>query len=191
MRTLKSIQVLTLRVKYNMTNERYQDYLHLIGQLKDIHKLHADADHQDVHSFYKDKKPLFKLFFGTFEKSKTQSIVVSFHLDLKHHEAIRWFVDIYKLENDVVIHDSYIEDDAGETYLGDDAEVIRDIFTSQEVLKDWLDTSSRQQIETYTKSKVIGRDREPNKSFDSQLEAGRAIIEFDKIKKPGNGEQVH
>jgi hypothetical protein len=170
---------------------RYQDYIYLIGQLKDIHKLHADVDHAHVHSFYKDKRLIFKLFYGTFESQKDPCIVISFHLDLKHHEAIHWFVEVYKIEASLVIHDSFIEDDAGETYVGGDAETIRDLKFSQEVLRDWLETSNRQQVESFTKSKVLGRTKTPNKSFDSQFGQKEAIIEFNKIKKPGDGEQFH
>ncbi len=172
-------------------DDKYQDYLYLIGQLKDIHKLDVDVEHREVHSFYKDKILIFKLLYGTYEKAKNPTIVVSFHMDLKHHQAIHWFVEIYKVESTVVIHDSFVEDDAGETYVGEDAEIIRDLKRSQEVLKEWLETADRQQVENFTKSKVIGRNRKPNKSFDSQFESHEAIIEFNKIKKPSDGENTH
>lgn len=172
-------------------DQKYEDYIYLIAQLKDIHKLEVDVEHVHVHSFYKNKRLIFKLFYGTFESQKDPCIVVSFHLDLKHHEAIHWFVECYKIESALIIHDSFIEDDSGETYVGGDAETIRDLKFSQEVLRDWLETSDRQQVESFTKSKVNGRNKKPNKTFDSQFEDKEAIIEFNKIKKPGDGEQVH
>ena len=92
-----------------MSNESYQNYLYLIGQLKDIHGLTIDVDHEDIHSFYKDKKPIFKLFYGIFPGNGEPTIVVSFHIDLKHPEVIKWFINIYRIDATIAIHDSYIE----------------------------------------------------------------------------------
>lgn len=172
-------------------DERYSDYLELVEQLKLDHKLEVDQEHSEVHSFLKNDIVIFKLMYGTYDKDRKPSVVVTFQIDLKHHEAIYWFVEIYKLDASIIIHDSFMEDDAGETYLGEEAEIVRDLKKSQEILKDWLDTSSPQQIETFTKSKIIGQTRDHTKSFDSQFEKDEAIIDFTKTRKPGDGENMH
>lgn len=174
-----------------MSDESYQNYLYLVGQLKDIHSLTVDVDHRDIHSFYKDKQPLFKLFHGMFTGDGQASIVVSFHINLRHSEVIRWFINIYRLEDTIAIHDSFIEDDNGETYLGEDAETIRDVYFSQEVLKDWLESADREDVEKFTEAKVVGRVREANKPFDAEAQREEALIEFDRIRKPSDDEEVH
>ena len=88
----------------------YQEYLFVIGKLKDIYKLELKADHKDLHSFYKDDRPLFKLFFGNFTKEPHPIIVISFHLDLPHAEAVQWFLNIHYTHPQIKIHDSFIED---------------------------------------------------------------------------------
>lgn len=174
-----------------MITNLYQEYLFVIGKLKDTYNLHVDVDHKDIHTFYKDKKPLFKLFFGMFTKEEENSIVVSFHIDMFHAEAIQWFINIYNLHPLIKIHDSYIEDSNGETFLGEDAMAIREVFQSQEILSEWLENHDREDTEYFVKSKVVGRQRDHTKIFDSQVERDKAIIEFDKIRKPEDDEGVH
>jgi hypothetical protein len=176
-----------------MASEAYQEYLRVIGKLKDIYKLDVDVDHSDIHSFSKDKRPLFKLFFGVFEEDPKAepSIVVSFHIDLYHPEAITWYVALYKIHPGMSIHDSYIEDSAGETYLGEDALTIKNVYNTQEVLSNWLESADRNDMEEYVKSGVYGRDQKPNKSFDSQNQSAQAIIEFERIKKPEDEGNIH
>lgn len=174
-----------------MRSELYQEYLQVIGKLKDIFGLSIDVDHPDIHTFYKDKRPLFKLFFGMFEKDENPSIVVSFHIELFHPEAINWFVNIYKIHPQITMHDSYIEDSAGETYLGEDAMALKETYMAQEILGTWLDNSTREEMEDFVDAGVFGRDRDPTKSFDSHKERHQAIIEFERLRKPGDDEETH
>lgn len=174
-----------------MAHELYQEYLLVIGKLKDAFKFDVDVEHQDIHTFYRDKRPLFKLFFGSFQKDSEPSIVVSFHLDLPIPEAIAWYINIYRLYPVISMHDSYIEDANGETYLGEDALALREVYQAQEILNTWLEGSSREEMEEFAKAPVVGRQKDPNKSFNSHLERVEATIEFDRIRKPGDDDQVH
>lgn len=174
-----------------MTDELYQEYLRLIGRLKDIFGLTVDVDHRDIHTFFKDKRPIFKLFHGIFQSDETPSIVVSFHIDLFHPEAIGWFINIYRLYPSIAMHDSYIEDSAGETYLGEDAMALKETYMAQEVLNQWLEDSTPEEMKQFAEAPVYGRDRDPKKSFNSQTQKHEAIIEFERIKKPGDDEEVH
>lgn len=174
-----------------MKRELYQDYLRVIKSLKEAYKFDVEVDHADIHSFYRDKKPVFKLFFGAFQKDTEPTIVVSFHVDLFHPEAIAWYINIYRLFPMIEMHDSYIEDANGETYLGEDALALREVYQAQEVLTNWLESSSREEIEEFAKAPVTGRERDPNKSFDSQNQRVEATIEFDRIRKPGDDDQIH
>lgn len=173
-----------------MTTDLYQEYLYVIGKLKDVHGLDLDVDHRDIHTFFKDKRPLFKLLFGSFEKDGERSIVVSFHVDLPHPDVISWFIEIYKFHPLVKVYDSYMEDTAGETYLGEDALALKDLYNSQEVLSDWLDNKSEDEIEDFAKSEVQGK--QPNtKLFSSKYQHDEAIMEFTRTKKPNSGETIH
>lgn len=173
-----------------MISDLYQEYLYVIGKLKDIYNLHVDVDHKDIHTFYRDKRPLFKLFYGVFSKDDTPSIVVSFHLDMHHAEAIQWFINIYNVHPLIKMHDSWLEDANGEAYLGEDALALREVYMAQEVLAQWLENHTKEEIEDFVESKVVGR--EPTKKiFNSLSQKAEAIIEFERVKKPDDDESVH
>jgi hypothetical protein len=174
-----------------MITDLYQEYLYVIGKLKDIYGLHIDVDHKDIHTFYHDKQPLFKLMYGIFEKDKEPTIVVSFHIDLTHPQAILWFTNIYRIHPLLVLRDSYIEDSNGETFLGEDAYAIREVYQSQEILGQWLDNHTEEEIKEYTEATVSGRAHEPSKTFDSRVEKDQAIIEFNSTRKPGEDDTIH
>lgn len=175
----------------DMVDERYQEYISLIGKLKDAFKLHVDVDHRNIHSFYQDKKPLFKLFFGILSKETESSIVVSFHIDLLHTEAIRWFWKLKRLQPDLNLHESFIEDSNGETYLGEDAAALKETYQAQEILTQWLEHSTKEEMEKFSQAPVLGRERDPKQSFDSQTQQTEAIIEFERLRKPSDDEPVH
>lgn len=175
----------------NMITDLYQEYIYLIGQLKDVYKLDVEVDHKDIHSFYHNKIPLFKLFFGVFSKQSTPSIVVSFHIDMIHAEAIMWFSRIYSIHPLLQIHDSFIEDSNGETYLGEDAIAIKEVYMAQDILEVWLENESPERMKEFVEGKVVGRQRNPEKTFNSQYEKSEAIIEFERLRKPDDDEEVH
>ncbi len=173
-----------------MLSDAYQEYLYLIGKLKDTYKFDVDAEHRHIHAFYLDKKPLFKLFYGIFSNENTNSIVVSYHMDMKHHEVIDYFIKIYRICPIIAVQHAYIEDDLGETYLGEDAEVIKNAKITQEVLENWLGKSSEEDMQKYVDAKVMGRDRDPKRMFDASVEKEKAQIEFDRIRKPFSDDEI-
>lgn len=173
-----------------LITDLYQEYLHLIGKLKDVHNLTIEVEHKDIHTFYKDKQPLFKLFYGKYAKNDEVCIVVSFHLDLIHAEAISWFISIYNICPILRIHDSYIEDDNGETYLGEDALALQEVFMTQNILDKWLKAHSEEEMREFADAKVVGKKSE-EKTHGSPLNVEEAIIEFDKLKKPPDDEEIH
>jgi hypothetical protein len=165
--------------------DMYQQYLYTIGVLKDRHGLTMDVDHAHIHTFYKDKRPLFKLFYGAFEKdSDVKSIVVSFHLDLHHPEVINWYINIYNIHPLTQIHDSYYEDSNGEFYLGEDALMIRETFNTQDILQAWLEENDVEDTRMFVESKVVGRTRNLSQSFNSEAQKAEALEEFKKLGRP-------
>lgn len=174
-----------------MLTDLYQEYLYIIGKMKDIYKLDVDPEHKEIHTFYREKRPLFKLFYGVFKEDKHASIVVSFHIDMYHPEAIQWFINLYNVSPQIALHDSYVEDSAGETYLGEDAVALKQIYVAQDVLHEWLENYDVEDIQAFVEAPVSGRDKKSNPTFDSQAQRTLARIEFDKIRKPDAGEDIH
>lgn len=171
--------------------ESYQEYLRIIGRLKDVFGFHVDVEHENIHTFFKDKRPIFKLFFGMFTQDADPSIVVSMHVDLLHPEAVGWFINIYRLHPQIVLHDSWIEDSAGETYLGEDAMALKETYQAQEILTHWLENASHEEMGEFSKAPVYGRERDPSKIYDSQTERAEAIIEFERLRKATDDDNVH
>lgn len=174
-----------------MSSQHYQQYLYLIGQLKDKFKLTIDVDREDIHTFFQGKRPLFKLFFGTHAEEDTPSIVVSFHLDLLHPEVIIWFNEIYELHPTLQLQDSYYEDSKGDAYLGEDALYIQDVARTQEVLSEWLTTSTREEIEEFATAPIQGNPDAALQAFRSPEGQDPAIIKFNNMVKPGSDDEVH
>jgi hypothetical protein len=175
----------------DMITDLYQEYLYVIGKLKDIYGLHLEVDHKDIHTFFKDKKPMFKLMYGTFTADNEPSIVISFHIDLSHADVIMWFTNVYRIHPLLILRDSYIEDSKGETYLGEDAEVLKHIYMAQDILKEWLDNHSIEEMEEYVKAEVHGQVYEPTKTFDSRDQREEAIISFSRNRKPSDDDTLH
>jgi len=172
-----------------MVTTLYEQYLFVIGKLKDTYKLDIEVDHRDIHTFYKDKRPLFKLFYGMFTKEDDPSIVVSFHIDMYHPEAIQWFINIYSLHPLIKMHDSYIDDSNGETYLGEDAVALQEMYRTQQVLEHYLENHDTEEIRQVVDSKIVGRHIRPT-IFDSQMQRAEAIIEFNRLGKPSDDDEV-
>lgn len=172
-----------------MFSSLYQEYLYVVGKIKDIHGLDCEVNHRDVHTFYDGKRPLFKLVFGTFNKEDSDSIVILFHIEMRHPEVIIWFSKIYNIHPMLRLNDSWIEDDKGDYFIGENAEKIFEIYRAQEVLATWLETHTKEEIEDFVQSKVEGADPTP-KTFESkQLEA--ATKEFERLRKASDDDEVH
>jgi hypothetical protein len=165
-----------------MVKNMYEQYLWLIGQIKDLYKLHVDVDHKEIHTFVSERQPVFKLFHGD------DRIVVSFHINVSATNAIEWYVKLKNLHPPIVVTDVYIEDARGETYLGEDATKIYTAMVEQQVLKAWSN-SKKDDIKKFVDSKVVGRVRDPKKTY-SQKELDKAIAEFDLMKKPVDDDEV-
>lgn len=173
-----------------MLMDLYQEYLYIIGQIKDIYKVDAYPDHKEIHTFSIKGAPLFKLFYGVFQNDKEPSIVLAFHIDMIHPEVIKWFTAIYNISPVVSIHDSWIDDSNGETYIGEDAITIQEVYRAQNILSDWLENHTKEEIEEFTKMDVSGRAAAPRKVFDSQTGRDMAIMEFKRLNKPDDGDPV-
>lgn len=178
-----------------MIQTMYQQYLFVIGKLKDIYQVEVDVNHRDVHTFYYQKIPVFKLLFGEFQtanqKEKEQAIVVSFHIDLKVTEAVQWWINIHAIHPLIKVAEVYVEDDKGESYLGEDARMIQSLKYQREILDHWLTNKGEEEMIKFAQAKVVGKERDYKKSYDSHRETDKAIIDFEFIKKPQGDGDIH
>lgn len=169
----------------------FQQYLYVIGKLKDVYKLDVEVPHRDIHTFFQGKTPIFKLLFGEYIETGDSNIVISFHIDVTSVDIIQWFLNVQALHPLLKIADHYLEDDKGETYLGEDADAIKNLKKHQEVLAEWLDNKDEKEIKSFVSSKIVGRIKDQNKTFNSRIESDQATMEFNIMKKPGNGDSIH
>lgn len=169
----------------------YQQYMYIIGKLKDVHKLDVEVSHKDIHTFYKDQTPLFKLLFGQYVTDGHHSIVVSFHIDVDSPQAIYWFLTIQGYQPDLTVTEQYAEDDKGEMYLGDDAKIIKNLRFQRDTLEYWLTNKSEDQMKDFVEGKIVGKIRDPKKSYDSRHEMAKAIIDFERLREPDDDEDTH
>lgn len=174
-----------------MSSQHYQQYLYLIGQIKDKFNLSIDVDREDIHTFYQGKRPLFKLFFGTHAEDTEPSIVISFHLDLLHPEVIIWFNEVYEMHPTLQLQDSYYEDSHGDAFLGEDAIYLQDVMHAQEVLSEWLGSASNEEIEEFATAPVTGNPEAGLQAFRSPTDIDPAIIKFNNMVRAASDDEIH
>ena len=174
-----------------MESLEYAEYLAVVGKVKDVMGLTVEVPHKDIHTFFKDKTPLFKLLYGTFEESKSADIVISFHVDVPANEAMQQYYVIHKIHPWLKLVEEHIEDDAGETYMGEDARILRDTFLEQVILKKWLEKNDPELIREFVGSQIVGRERDLSRSYSANHERDLAIREFEMMQKPLKKEEVH
>jgi hypothetical protein len=173
-----------------MIIDLYQEYLYVIGMLKDVYKLEVETAHRNIHTFFVNKSQTFKLMFGTYQNGSNQ-IVVTFHIDVPSRDAIYWFLNIQHFYPMLKVVDHHIEDDKGETYLGSDASTIKNLMMQRNTLEHWLDNKTEQEMKDFVDGEIVGKVRDPKRSYDSQTEPSKAIIEFTRMQKPSDDEDTH
>lgn len=80
--------------------------------------LTIDVEHEQIVEFFSEM-PLFKLLLGS--RDDKDIMVVTFHVELDAPDVVQWYKRIWKLVPEIEMTASYIEDDNGSTYLGEDA----------------------------------------------------------------------
>lgn len=173
-----------------MITSLYQEYLYVVGKLKDQYKLTVEPDHQRIHTFFNGKSPIFKLLFGLSAESGETDIVVTFHIDVPTPHAIQWFINIVNIHPMLKVHDVYIEDDRGEMYLGKEAQKLWLLKFEQDTLAYWLQNHEKDDMFKFVNGKVYGRQVDRKQSFVSDVQSTKAKTEFDLMKKPSNDGEV-
>lgn len=164
-----------------VTEQTYKD---VIKGLTEHYGLNALKEHKFIYEFFEaEEVPLFKLIYGFKESEQKNILIATFHIDLNPADAIQWFLRIEHLHPKIRLQECYIKDDRGETFLGTQAEALRQYKLEQEALYNW--TSDKEEAEKYVKARVLGRNRIKNQSF---IEDTDAMIEFNRMVKPEDDE---
>lgn len=166
-----------------------ETYHSLIKKLIDQYHLKVYQEHEFIFEFFEGDLPLFKLIFGRDDEKAYNKIVLSFHLETSVVDAIQWYVKVTNWYADTRLTDSYFKDDSGESYIGQDAEILRRYKMEQEVVSSWLDgESDEEDARDFATSKIRGRIRERGKSFSRMDDA---IREFNMMAKGDHDDEYH
>lgn len=168
----------------------YQEYLFIIGKLKDIYKLDVDTGHRNIHTFFQNKTQMFKLMFGKYISGGNQ-IVISFHIDVPSRDAVYWFLNVQHFHPLLKVVDHHIEDDKGETYLGSDASTIKNLLIQRNTIDHWLSNKTEKEMKDFVEGQIVGKVRNAKKSYNSEEESSKAMVEFERMKKPSEDEDTH
>jgi len=147
-----------------MNSFDYGEYILLISKLKDNFGLTEDVEHKYIHIMKEGTVQLFRIIFGYDPETNANELYLSFHLDINPVDSIMWYQRIKQAYSKVKLLECYFQDQRGETYTGQAAEVIRHYILEQEVISNWK--SDDEQTDKYVNAKIIGRNPNENVSFD-------------------------
>lgn len=162
----------------------YETYLDLIKMLTERYSIRQEIEHKFIHEMFEAEIPLFKLIFAYNDKTKVNSILLSFHIDSAALDAVLWYSRIYNMYPGVKLTDSYMKDSRGETFLGQDAEVLRRYKLEQEILGDWSGT--KEEAAEFAKAPV--RRKRPKSS--QLVTKDKALEEFNQMVS-GDDDEYH
>jgi hypothetical protein len=174
-----------------MKHPLYTEFVAVAKELEEKLNLTVESNHDDIRTFLKGDVEIFKLLIGTFETTGDTEIVVSFHVALKPVETIGFYRKIDKIYPWFKLVECYIDDDMGETYLGEDAETLYNLFIQQEVLSNWFEKKTEDDAKEFVGQEIVGRERDLKRSYSSIFERDEALLEFERMAKPLKTDEVH
>lgn len=173
-----------------MITSLFQQYVWVIGQLKDRFKMTMETRHRESHEFFFENQPKFKLLYGRMENEQGNCIVFCPHIEMQTKEAIVWFCRVSELHPETVLWDVYLEDDRGESYLGRDAYALQHIYRQKQILEHWLENADEEDMNTFIEAKVYGREKDYKRQFDAFAQREQATTEFIRIRKPDSDDEI-
>lgn len=161
----------------------YEKYIEIIKDLNDAYGTAVDVEHEFIHEFYENQIPLFKLILGDPGDGQDALLIISFHLDLPATSAIQWFLRITSLHKDANLSAPYIRDSNGDSYVGEDAEIVRMYALEQEILSTWIKSERTEEEATARIEKEVESPEEPPKTFAT---VKAAVAAFKRLGKKKN-----
>jgi hypothetical protein len=173
-------------------DELYQEYLEVIRKFKDAFGLTVEVPHRTIHTFFFEKEPIFKLILGTHADTDVSEIVLSFYVGIKPLDAIGWYKKLYNMYPFFQLTYVHIEDDAGETYLGEEAEMIYAVMHEQEILGHWLENADQEEMEIFASAEVYGPRTAIERETPTEVKPeAAAIAAFEGVQPPTDKKRYH
>lgn len=162
----------------------YETYLEIIKKINESYGTSVEVEHQCIHEFFEGQDPLFKLILSNTSKDEPSILIVSFHLEMPTTQAIQWFLRLRQLDPTLHMTGCYMRDAAGNSHVGEDAEILRMYVIEQEVISAWI--QSNKDEEEVLKKPVQNPPKRPSQFLTVQA----AMAEFNRMNKK-KGDSFH
>lgn len=154
-------------------------YEAILERLQKDYDLHIDrSEHPGITEFYEGPLPLFKLILSAPEEDNPAILIVAFHIELDSPTAIQWYTRIRGLDPNVHLSACYLKDAEGTSYVGEDADIMRQHMMEQDLLSSWA--ASDIDPEEILGQKPPIPPPSPIKTFSNYK---KAIVAFHRMKK--------
>jgi hypothetical protein len=140
-----------------------------------------EQEHGHIYEFFEGDFPVFKLIFSPPDATKGEDglIMISFQLELDIPSAILWFLKLSLFAPELQLTSSYLKDDSGATYLGQDAQVL----FRQQIEREVLNSIKLEAAKRKAKLKPATKAVNLNASDDAEA----ALAAFDEWDPKRNG----
>lgn len=158
----------------------------IVAEINKLYGTTSDIEHQFIHEFFEGQTPLFKLILSELDGAQLGTMIVSFHIDLDTVDAIQWFLRVRNLDPNLHLTGVYLKDEAGVSYVGEDAVILRMQQVEHELAANWK--RNGEELETENADvPPLPVQISPTRSFMSYKDA---LIEFKNMKKK-KGDNSH
>lgn len=156
---------------------RTEYYEAIVARLQKEFSLTADrSEHPAITEFFEGPLPLFKLIIAQ-DEDLTTSLYVSYQIQLDIPSSIQWFMRLRNLDPNIVVAPSYIKDSEGNSYVGEDAEIILMYMVEQDVITAFV--QSDKDAEDIVNKKALPQ-ASPVKVYSNYK---KALTEFKNLRK--------
>jgi hypothetical protein len=143
-----------------------------------------EKEHESVYEFFEDEFPVFKLVYSDASETPPEEapecmILIAFHMEVDPSIAIPWYLKIRDLVDKLYLTGSYIKDDSGATYMGQDAHIVYRQKIEREVINSIKVEAAKR------KAKLTPKIKATNLNASDDAEA--ALAAFDEWDPKRNG----
>lgn len=113
-------------------------YSEILKQVRNLYGLTSEIEHEYIHEFFEGPLPVFKLILVAANDDGPGFTMVSFHIEIEAAVAINWFMRIRALDPNLRVTACYLRDTTGESYVGDDAHVLKLYMIEQDIVSTFI-----------------------------------------------------
>lgn len=153
-------------------------YSEILRQVRNLYGVSSEPEHDCIHEFFEGPLPLFKLILVAANDDGPGFTMVSFHIEIEAAVAINWFLRIRALDPNLRVTACYLKDTNGESYVGDDAHVLKLYMIEQDIVSTFI--QGTKDPEEIVNQKVVPVKPSPIKTYSDYRVA---ITQFKKLTK--------